>query len=80
MEIAQKQIVKQQVNNILLDISWAHLSKKYFGKSRSWLNHKINGVDSNGGQKDFSEDEKQKLKMALIDLSSRILQAANNIK
>ncbi|MGB5941920.1 MAG: DUF5053 domain-containing protein [Leeuwenhoekiella sp.] len=65
---------------MLLDISWAHLSKKYFGKSRSWLSQKLNGLDSNGGVGDFSEIEKGQLKEALNDLALRIQKCASEIK
>lgn len=71
--------MKQTVDDILLDISWAHLSRNYFGKSRSWLNHKLNGIDSNGGKGDFSEEEKRRLKMALNDLAERIRICADKI-
>jgi len=72
--------MKQKVDDILLDISWAQLSKKYFGKSRSWLNQKLNGTDSNGGTGDFNEKEKQRLKEALQDLSQRIERCAREIE
>ncbi len=72
--------MKQKVDDILLDISWAQLSKKYFGKSRSWLNQKLNGMDSNGGTGDFNEKEKQRLKEALQDLSQRIDRCAREIE
>ena len=72
--------MRQTVDDILLDISWAQLSKKYFGKSRSWLNQKLNGMDSNGGSGDFNEKEKQLLKAALQDLSRRIDKCAHEIE
>lgn len=35
--------MKQKVYDILLAISWADLGKNYFGKSNSWLYHKLDG-------------------------------------
>ena len=71
--------LKEGIYDILLDVSWAQISKNYFGKSRSWLNHKINGIDSNGGKSKITEDEKKQLKNALIDLSKRIEACANKL-
>ena len=71
--------MKQTLNDILLDISWAHLSMRYFGKSRSWLHQKLDGKSSNGGEGDFSEAERIQLREALKDLSRRIDNAAEMI-
>ena len=81
MEIIVKQnreTVKQKMSDILLDVSWAKISEKYFGKSRSWLYHKMNGMN-NGKPDDFDEAEKEVLRNALLDLSQRISRCANNI-
>jgi hypothetical protein len=81
MEIIVKQnreTVKQKMSDILLDVSWAKISEKYFGKSRSWLYHKMNGMN-NGKSDDFDEAEKEVLRNALLDLSQRISRCANNI-
>ena len=72
--------VKAQLEDLLISVSWADLSKKYFGKSGSWLYHKLDGVDGNKKPTDFSEEEKSMLKGALIDLSDRIRRAADGIK
>ena len=81
MEIIVKQnreTVKQKMSDILLDVSWAKISEKYFGKSRSWLYHKLDGMN-NGKPGDFNDAEKEILRNALLDLSSRISKCANNI-
>lgn len=72
--------VKQEMSDILLDISLAKISTKYFNKSRSWLYHKLDGVDGNGKPNSFSEEEKEILRGALNDLSERIRRASDNIK
>lgn len=77
--IATRTTMKQTLNDILLDISWAHLSMRYFGKSRSWLHQKLDGKSSNGGEGDFSEAERIQLREALKDLSRRIDNAAEMI-
>jgi hypothetical protein len=72
--------VKKQIEDILLDLSWARISRNYFGKSTGWLYHKLNGIDSHGNRKDFSEHEKEQLKRALYDMAAKISAAAENIR
>ena len=72
--------MKAELEDILLAISWADLSKTYFGKSNSWLYHKLDGVDGNKKPTEFSEEEKYILKGALVDLADRIRRAAERIK
>ena len=68
--------MKQTLADILLDISWARLSTRYFGRSRSWLHQKLDGRNSNGGEGDFTDEEKARLKDALNDLAARIAAAS----
>lgn len=70
--------MKQKMSPILLDVSWAKISENYFGKSRSWLYHKLDGVN-NGKPDDFNETEKETLRNALLDLASKINKCANSI-
>jgi hypothetical protein len=72
--------MKAELEDILLAISWADLSKTYFGKSNSWLYHKLDGIDGNKKPTEFSEEEKYTLKGALIDLADRIRRAADKIQ
>ena len=72
--------MKAELEDILLAISWADLSKTYFGKSNSWLYHKLDGIDGNKKPTEFSEEEKYTLKGALVDLSERIRRAADRIQ
>ena len=78
MEISiQKEIsVKKHLEDIHTDISWAKISKKYFGKSPSWIYHKIDGIDGNGNIDGFSDIEKEQFCGALLDLAERIRKAA----
>ena len=77
---SQSGTMKAKLEDILLAISWADLSKKYFGKSNSWLYHKLDGNDDNNHTIEFTEEEKITLKGALIDLSNRIRRAADAIE
>ena len=65
--------IKNILQDIILSVAWDEISKHYFGKSNSWLYHKLNGIDENKNITEFSEKE------ALMDLSSRIRTAAERI-
>ena len=41
--------VKSKMSDILVAISWREIARTYFGKSSSWLYHKLDGIDGNGG-------------------------------
>lgn len=67
--------MKKRVSNISVEISWREIARQYFGKSSSWLYHKLDGLD--GG---FSNQEAIDFKNALIDLSNRIKECAEKIE
>ena len=63
MEVAEVRTVenmtmKKKLYDLLVAISWADLSRTYFGKSSSWLYHKMDGRDGNGKPTDFTPDRK----------------------
>ncbi len=70
---------RQKLSDILIDVSWGQIAKKYFGKSPSWLYHKLDGIDGNGGTGQFSEAELQQFKGALCDLADRIRRVADSL-
>ncbi|GHT73491.1 hypothetical protein AGMMS50262_04660 [Bacteroidia bacterium] len=82
MEIVatRRTTVKQQLADIALDISWAKISQRYFGKSSSWIYHKLDGRDGNGGVTDFTIPERAQLRNALFDFSDRIRRSAEKIE
>ena len=71
--------VKQQLNDILMMVSWREIARQYFGKSSSWLYHKMDGIDGNGGKGDFTLAERAQLKGALCDMADRLRAAADKI-
>ena len=77
--ISKTLTMKQRLSDILLDISWAKIAQKYFGKSSSWIYHKLDGIDGNGNKSDFTYAEKLQLKNALLDFSERIRLSAESI-
>ena len=78
--LKQETSTKQQVADIALDITWAKISQKYFGRSSSWIYNKLNEIDGNGGKGGFTEEEKAQFKNALFDLSDRIRRTAEAFK
>jgi hypothetical protein len=84
MEVAVKQSekitdMKARMSDIYLAVSWREIARTYFDKSVPWFQHKMYGIDGNGGVGGFTEDEAGQLKGALLDLSNRIRRAAENI-
>ena len=73
--------VKERVQDIYLAISWRELKRDYFdnGKSMSWFQHKIYGIDGNGGVGGLTPQEIEQLRGALYDLSDRIRRAADKL-
>ena len=71
--------VKEKLQDILLTVSWREIARGYFGKSSSWLYHKLDGIDGNGGIGGFSDEEKLQLQGALYDLARRIRTSADSL-
>ena len=71
--------MKSKLSDILLSITWRDIARRYFGRSSSWLYHKMDGIDGNGGKGEFTPAEAEQLQSALYDLSNRIRAAANRI-
>ena len=76
---AKDNTVKQRLQDILLSVSWRDIANTYFDRSASWLYHKLDGIDGNGGVGGFTDKEKEQLRGALVDLSDRLRRAADNI-
>ena len=79
VRMVENMTMKKKLYDLLVAISWADLSRTYFGKSSSWLYHKMDGRDGNGKPTDFTPEEAMQLKGALVDLSDRIRRAADLI-
>ncbi len=71
--------IQKQLYDLLISISWGDLSRRYFGKSGTWLYNRLDGKDNNNQPVTFTEEEKEQLRGALYDLSIRIRKAADNI-
>ena len=53
-------------------VSMSYIARHYFGKTRSWISHKLNGDSLNGKTAQFTDAEVQTLKMALQDISKKL--------
>lgn len=51
--------VKQRIQDIQMLVSWREIAHAYFGKSASWLYHKLDGIDGNGRTGGFSWKRKK---------------------
>jgi hypothetical protein len=71
--------VGTQLMDVRQDITWSKIARRYFDKSASWLYNKLNGIDGNGGDGDFTYSERVQLRNALYDFSERIKKAADSI-
>ena len=54
---AKDNTVKQRLQDILLSVSWREVANTYFDRSASWLYHKLDGIDGNGGVGGFTDKE-----------------------
>lgn len=70
---------KSRLSDILVAISWREIARTYFGKSSSWLYHKLDGIKTDGSAGGFTEAETVQLKDALNDLAERISKAASKL-
>ena len=64
--------VRQQLEGISSFLSLSYIAKNYFGKSKQWLNNKMNGCMVNGKPCRFTQEEKDTLNFALSDLQKKI--------
>ncbi|MBP3356747.1 MAG: DUF5053 domain-containing protein [Rikenellaceae bacterium] len=70
---------RAKLNDILLVVSWRVIARDYFGKSSSWLYHKLDEIDGNGGKGGFTEEELLRFKGALCDIADRIRRTADKL-
>ena len=75
---ADETTIKERMQDILLDISWRALARRYFGKSSSWIYHKMDGI-YRSNDSGFTAQEQAELKGALYDLADRIRRCADTL-
>lgn len=70
---AKSMAIREKLASVLPAISMSYIAKNYFGKSRSWLCQRINGLAVNGKEARFTEREKATLDHALKDIAGSLL-------
>lgn len=71
--------LKVKLEPIFQMISASFISQEFFHKSRSWLYQRLNGNVVGGKRQYLSSEEVATLKRALVEISSRLQDAANNL-
>lgn len=64
--------IRQQMGHLADAINFAYIAREYFGKTRSWLYHKIKGDIVNGKPASFTPSEKEIFYNALNDIKSQL--------
>lgn len=79
-ELKEEAEIKILLNGVEDYLSFSQIAQDYFGKSRSWLYQRINGAIVNGKPAQFTQEERQQLSKALLDISERIKDTALKLK
>lgn len=70
---------RAMLDDIRQAVSMAYIAEKYFGKSRAWMNQRINNTNVNGKPTAFTNEELKILADSLSDLSSRLSALSRSI-
>ena len=65
-------VIKVQLHLISDMINMSYIAKNYFGKSRQWLSHRINGAIVNRKPAQFTDKQVDIFNRALKDISKKI--------
>ena len=65
--------------DIMKVLKVSYIAKRFFGRSRSWLCHKLNHDLINGKPDDFTDEERKKLKDALDTIAYEIQILSDNL-
>lgn len=68
-----------QLGDVSRYVSLAQISSDYFGKTKQWLYQRIKGYSINGKPAKFTDEEKERFRAALLDISDKIKETALNI-
>lgn len=64
--------IKVQLQSVSDMINMSYIAKNYFGKSRQWLSHRVNGATVNGKPAQFTKSQIETLNIALKDIGKKI--------
>lgn len=72
--------MKDVLSDIYKYINWGELSVDYLGKSKSWISRKMRGLSGDDMRYiQLKEEEKERLRSALIELSEKIKEASERV-
>ncbi|MDE5784980.1 MAG: DUF5053 domain-containing protein [Duncaniella sp.] len=65
--------------DIMKVLKVSYIAERFFGRSRSWICHKLNHDLKNGKPDDFTPEERQKLKNALDTIAYELQILSDNL-
>lgn len=74
-----KLVVDLKREDIAKVLKVSYIAERFFGRSRSWLCHKLNNDIVNGKRDGFTIDERKKLKDALDTIAYEIQTLSDNL-
>lgn len=74
-----KLVVDLKREDIAKVLKVSYIAERFFGRSRSWLCHKLNNDIVNGKRDGFTIDERKKLKEALDTIAYEIQTLSDNL-
>lgn len=74
-----KAVFELKEQDIMKVLKVSYIAERFFGKSRSWICHKLNHDMNNGKRDDFTEEERAKLKNALDTIAYEIQILSDNL-
>lgn len=75
----QKPFIELKEADISKVLKMSYIADRFFGRSRSWLCHKLNHNIKNGKPDDFTEEERKTLKDALETIAMELQELADNM-
>lgn len=76
---SDKLVVDLKREDIAKVLKVSYIAERFFGRSRSWLCHKLNNDIVNGKRDGFTIDERKKLKDALDTIAYEIQILSDNL-
>jgi hypothetical protein len=74
-----KAVFELKEQDIMRVLKVSYIAERFFGKSRSWLCHKLNHDIRNGRPDDLTAEERMKLKAALDTIAMEIQELSDKM-
>lgn len=72
--------MKQRLSDIALMIDWSEVAEQYFHRTPHWIYQRMSGHIVNGKPAAFTDEQKEELRQALLDMARRLEDAAEKIE